>query len=349
MLKIKITPYRKILGTIYDRQSAGHNMVSLDGKYCFCIGEDVKEADFWVVHGKGLRQDETCMVAPENTIMLTTEPKSVLVYPDKYISQFGLINTSQTETVHKNIHYGPAILPWFVGYSEKDEENGILHPTLDYDILKNSDTPKKEKLISVITSNKSHTQGHIERIRFVGMLKEHFGDQIDIFGRGFNSFEDKWDVLAPYKYHIVIENSSERYYWTEKISDCYLAETYPLYYGCTHLSEYFPDQSFTSIDIRKPNEAIEIIDKAIRGNVYENSQESLRISKNLVLDKYNMLEYIARLCDTLDPNAKKESVTLHPCVSSGDKTNLWHYLVSRSYYKIKNSIVNRKYLKILNQ
>ena len=131
--------------------------------------------------------------------------------------------------------------------------------------------PEKKKLISVITSNKAFTQGHIDRIRFVSKLKEHFGDQIDVFGRGYNTFGDKWDVLADYKYHIVIENSSQTYYWTEKLSDCFLAETYPFYYGCTNIADYFPSDAYTPIDISNPDEAIKIIDKAIKADAYGKS------------------------------------------------------------------------------
>lgn len=313
-------------------------MLSQDGRYRFVMGDDVKEADFWVVQGKGLRRNETCRVAPENTIVLTTEPRSVLIYPDKYLRQFGMVCTCQERTRHRNVHLGPAILPWFVGYDDRRE--GPIKVTLDYDALK-AMRPEKKKLISVITSNKAFTQGHIDRIRFVDKLKQHFGDQLDIFGRGYNPFGDKWDVLADYKYHIVIENSSQNYYWTEKLSDCFLAETYPLYYGCTNLGDYFPEGSYTPIDIARPDEAIRIIDEAIASERYEKSRALLHECKDLCLDKYNMFEYVARLCDSLDAKRPKQEVTISPCRSSGHPVNLLRYLVVRKYYEWKNKLVNR--------
>ena len=82
--------------------------MSADGRYRFYIDEPIDEPDFWVVNGKGVRQPESCMVAPQNTIMLATEPKSVLVYPQKYLRQFGLVCTCQENTNHPNVHYGPA-------------------------------------------------------------------------------------------------------------------------------------------------------------------------------------------------------------------------------------------------
>lgn len=339
MLTIKLTPYRKSLGKIFHRQTKGHSMTSLDGKYRFVIGDDVQEADFWVVQGKGLRKEETCRVAPANTIVLTTEPRSVLIYPEKYLRQFGMVCTCQEDTKHPNVQLGPAILPWFVGYDERIEDEEGFKETLDYDKLM-AMTPRKKKLISVITSNKAFTQGHIDRIRFVKKLKEHFGNQIDIFGRGYNSFGDKWDVLADYKYHIVIENSSQPYYWTEKLSDTYLAETYPFYFGCTNVGQYFPTGSFTAIDITKPDEAIRIIDEAIAQSTYEKSTDLLHQCKDLCLNKYNMFEYIAHLCDMLDASRPKQEVKIQPCHSSDNYMNLWRYLVTRTYYKWKNKVVN---------
>lgn len=333
MINVKFTPYRANLGTIMHRQTKGHTLTSLDGKYRFFLDGECKEPDIWVVQGKGMREGETCRVAPENTILLTTEPKSILVYPQKYIDQFGMICTCQEETKHKNVKFGPAILPWFVGY--KEDKDGTASYTIDYDMLKDGPAPKKTKLISVITSNKVFTQGHIDRIRFVNKLKEHYGDQLDLYGRGFNDFDDKWDVMSQYKYHIVIENSSQQYYWTEKISDCYLAESFPFYYGCTNLADYYPSESFAQIDIRDPEGAIRMIDQAIAEDWYGKRQEALRKSKDLVLDTYNMFEYVARLCDQLDLTLEKKDVHINPCKSSGDKRNLWNYMFKRKFYELK--------------
>lgn len=333
MYKIRFAPYRKGLGAIMDRQTKGHSLTSLDGRYQFILDDSCQEPDFWVVQGKGVREPQTCRVAPENTIVLTTEPRSVLVYPDAYLQQFGMVCTCQPQTRHPNVHFGPAILPWFVGYTE--DADGTCHYTQDYDSLSRPSVKgEKRKLISVITSNKAFTRGHLDRIRFVEKLKAHYGDKLDVFGRGFRSFDDKWDVLRPYKYHIVIENNAQPYYWTEKISDCYLAETFPFYYGCTNLSDYFPQESFLRIDVRQPEQAIDIINQAINDGVYEHAADVLSQCKHRVLDEYNMFEYVARLCDTLDPSAPKQSVTINPCRSGLAWENFVNYTFKRNYYQL---------------
>ena len=130
------------------------------------------------------------------------------------------------------------------------------------------------------------------------MLQDHFGSSIDVFGRGIRDIEDKWDAIAEYKYHIAIENSSYDDYWTEKLSDCYLAGAYPFYYGCPNLYEYFPLGSFTKIDIDEPEKAISTIESVINSNTYEASTQALSSAKNLVLDKHNLFAMLSEFIST---------------------------------------------------
>lgn len=336
MYKVKFTPYRKELGKIMLRQTQGCRGISADGRYRFYINEEVEDPDFWVVQGKGIREVQSCNVAPENTLLLTTEPRSVLVYPKKYIRQFGLVCSCQEQTKHSHLVLSQPVLPWFVGY--KEDKNEVCSYSVDYDTLKQMPTPKKTKLISVITSNKAFTKGHLERIQFVEKLKAYYGDQLDIFGRGYRDFDDKWDVLAPYKYHIVIENSSQRYYWTEKLADCFLTETFPFYYGCTNLTDYFSADSFQYIDIHDFEGTVAMIDQMIAQDLYGQRQSALKSAKNKAIGEYNMFDYIASLCDQLNPNLPKQSVTLSPCHSMDDMHNFYNYMIHRNLFKWQQKI-----------
>lgn len=191
----------------------------------------------------------------------------------------------------------------------------------------NSETPVKTKLISVITSNKAFAQGHLDRIEFVEKLKAQYGDKIDVFGRGYPDFDDKWDVLAPYKYHFSLENSSQKYYWTEKISDWFLAETYPIYYGCTNLSDYFPKGSFQPMDIHDFESAAAQIDSIIEADTFEQKRAVLKECKLKVLKEYNMLDYVAMLCDSMNPALPKTMLTIKPCRLTEDWNNVYNYTI----------------------
>lgn len=371
ILTIRFTPYRKKLAALCARQTKGRSLVSLDGRYRFYIdgaqpqnvcslnsvnpdepinaspanaadsGSDINNPDFWVVQGKGLRSEQTCRVAPQNTIFLATEPESVLVYPHDYLRQFGVVDTCQAGALrwgnkagYPKVVMGPPVLPWFVGY-DYDNNDGQPRITLDYDNLSAAPFPKKEKLLSIITSDKAFTQGHINRLRFVRKLRERYGDNVDIYGHGFRPVRDKWEALAPYRYHIVIENSSEPYYWTEKLSDCLLAGAFPLYYGCTNLSDYIPRQAYEPIDILRPDCAFAVIDRAISDDLWTKRQAALTQARRLMLDQYNMFEQIASLCNGLDASLPKQVVTLRPCRSGHSLTNLWRYALGRKLYELK--------------
>jgi len=335
MYKVKITiaPNSDFLFS----QTPGSKGISKCGKYQFFIDQEVDEPDFWIVRNKYIKRKTTYRVAPENTILMTSEPRSIVNFPKKYCTQFEHVYSCQDTMKHKNVTFGPAALPWFIGL--KWNKGKVTH-SYTYDDLKSKPIPPKNKLISVITSNKAFTRGHQDRIQFVAKLKQHYGNKIDVFGRGINDFEDKWDILAPYKYHIALENSSSKYYWTEKISDCFLTGTFPIYYGCTNIKDYFPEKSFRTIDINNFDNAIQTIDDILKNDIYTESIEALEESKNLVLENYNLFNIIAHLCDRLNPNLTKKSVTLKPAITLLDHHNFYLYFIERNYYKI-TSLFNK--------
>lgn len=317
------------------RQTPEGKGVFCNGEYRFYINEPIEDPDFLVIRGKAIKETSSFNVAHGNTILLTSEPYSVLSYSRSYCKQFGLVCSCQEEIKLPNVIYTPAMLPWFVGIEFNPKGEDIVH--LNYEDIQKCQ-PEKTKLISVITSDKAFTKGHLDRLRFVEKLQNHYGDQIDIFGRGHNNFPDKWDVLAPYKYHIAIENSSSKHYWTEKLSDCYLANTYPLYYGCTNIKEYFPENALTVLDIHNFDQAVKSIDKVIKENTFNERQKELSICKKLVMDDYNMFNYIVSICEKLSTQAPKEKLTLKPSSHFFDIHNFYLYTIGRNISKLNRKL-----------
>lgn len=62
-------------------------------------------------------------------------------------------------------------------------------------------------------------------------------DSIDCFGKGIKEVEGKAVAIAPYYFSIAMENAASDYYFSEKLIDCILLETVPIYYGCEGISE----------------------------------------------------------------------------------------------------------------
>lgn len=94
---------------------------------------------------------------------------------------------------------------------------------------------EKSKLVSMISSNKSMVPGHRKRLEFVNKFK----DQVDLYGRGFNDLEKKENGLKDYMFSIAVENAVYDTYFTEKLTDCFVTGTIPIFYGCKGIVEYF--------------------------------------------------------------------------------------------------------------
>ncbi len=52
-------------------------------------------------------------------------------------------------------------------------------------------------------------------------------------------YQDKSALHLPYRYSIVIENSDEPNYFSEKLIDCLLCRSIPIYWGCRNIDMFF--------------------------------------------------------------------------------------------------------------
>jgi len=94
---------------------------------------------------------------------------------------------------------------------------------------------EKSKMISMIASNKRMCEGHIKRLEWV----ERIGDQVDLYGRGFNEIANKEDGLCDYMFSVAIENGQYETYFTEKLLDCFATGTIPVYLGAPDIGDHF--------------------------------------------------------------------------------------------------------------
>lgn len=97
---------------------------------------------------------------------------------------------------------------------------------------------QKTKLISIISSNKNITSGHKIRHRCIQELKK-LKYEVSLYGSGYNYIESKNKGLDDYCFSITIENSKVNGYFTEKILDCFLTGTIPIYWGDPSIGEIF--------------------------------------------------------------------------------------------------------------
>ena len=108
---------------------------------------------------------------------------------------------------------------------------------------------KKQKLMSIMVSQKKSAPGHIYRHKLVeAILKTDL--PIDIYGRGcffyslldsrVNGLFEETEPYEDYRFHICIENFQTDHYYSEKIINPLLCGTTPIYWGCENIDAYFP-------------------------------------------------------------------------------------------------------------
>ncbi|MER9007650.1 MULTISPECIES: glycosyltransferase family 10 [unclassified Mesorhizobium] len=165
-----------------------------------------------------------------------------------------------------------------------------------YDQLLVSEVMDKPLRLSWITSNIALLKGHRYRLAFLERLRKEL--DFDLFGRGFRLIGDKWNALAPYRYSIAFENTRADYYFTEKLMDCFVAETMPIYYGSPAITRFFPSDSMVLIDPEDKN-VIQKIQEIINSDLWKERRGAIREAKRLVLEKYNTFAYLAGFIESV--------------------------------------------------
>lgn len=225
----------------------------------------------------------------------------------------------------------------FTNYLPREDIKYISsHPALPWHVNKTFDellslpVPKKTKTISWIVGNAMDLPGHFKRLSFLKFIQQVDNFEIDLFGRAVKDIEDKWDGLFPYQYSLAIENSEGPDYWTEKIADCFLTWTVPIYFGCTNLENYFPEESFIRIDINQPKASVEKIRNILNEDKWERRLSALEKARNLVLHQYQLFPYISKLIDTYAVLGVLKKPIAIPGYKRSTKASLYHFV-----YKLK--------------
>jgi hypothetical protein len=279
------------------RQLPDENNVWGDSAYTFsvnCTGG----YDWLVVYSAWPDVDLLTSVPRSRRIFVAGEPESFHRYQARFLEQFGTVITTQRGIRHPGAIFMQPGINWFAGvHFQSGEER--FRSTLNFLDFETGD-PVKTKLCSVVCSNNAVTRGHRQRIAFVERLKQEFGDQIDFFGRGVRTMADKDEALAPYRFHIALENSVARDYWTEKLADPFLRGCFPIYSGCPNLDEYFLAESYLSIDLNNPSKAIASIRSVLQGELDRASVKERQEAKRRVLYDYNIFAELEKLYPQLE-------------------------------------------------
>jgi hypothetical protein len=128
-----------------------------------------------------------------------------------------------------------------------------FHHNATYDQLNSIDEVKRTKLICSITTGLNGIPGYQNRRLFLEMFSAA-NPLFDLFGKfsklsaAIPSYRgqciSKWKIISQYKYSLVIENSTDDYYISEKIFDALICGCMPIYYGSDKIFEIIPKEWF---------------------------------------------------------------------------------------------------------
>lgn len=237
------------------------------------------EADFFIV-----LEGSNVQTPIDKTIFIKREPNFIRTYQTnyKYVIDWDDSNCGIT---------------WWVNKS--------------YDEFKSMTYPEKTKGVSCVVSSK-----HVHRANYVKSLFS--GDSpIDLYGRGHdktiygNNYKGSLDYdgkcklrgLVDYEYSIVLENSQQKNYFTEKLADALLSWTVPLYWGCPNIIDLLPKNSYHLVNTNIDNPIGEI-NKLINKPI---DIEALGKARDLILDEYNIWEVISKKIKTIKDDGYVDS------------------------------------------
>jgi len=165
---------------------------------------------------------------------------------------------------------------------------------------------KKSKLCSYVVSNKNETQEQKMRVELLRILSEN-KTEIGLFGRGHNPFPEDHDndydgksnILKDYAFSITIENWIQDNYFSEKIMDCFMVGTVPIYFGAREIGKYFNSNGIITV------ESIEDVMRVLQDLSFDKYQKMLpfvqenfeRAKNHIDTVSYSFLKYI-------EPNLK---------------------------------------------
>lgn len=233
---------------------------------------------------------ENCACPPANTILVTTEPSSIKAYGRGFAAQFGHVLTSQPSWAlpHPRRHYQQAANHWFYG---SGRERWMSRTQL---VAGPRPEDKTHDISTVYSSKRQWHTLHAQRFAFIAAMRAQL-PELALFGRGATPMDDKAEALAPFRYHLAVENHIAPHHFTEKLSDAFLGRCLPFYAGAPNAADYFPDGSYIPVDIRDAEGAARIIRRAIAENAWEKRLPLIEEARRRVLEEHHLFAVIARI------------------------------------------------------
>jgi hypothetical protein len=155
--------------------------------------------------------------------------------------------------------------------------------------------PRKNKAVLISTLH----PGERYRIRLEAARANV--EWIDVYGGGWPSdlpnyrgrCVSKLATLRQYKYAVVFENQRQPGYITEKLLDCYVAGTVPIYWGAPDVLEYVPKETLMLADEFLADRTVPPVGS------YNAIKANIRAARREIFRKFSVHEFTTRLGQAL--------------------------------------------------
>lgn len=129
-------------------------------------------------------------------------------------------------------------------------------------------TDSKKDKVTFLCGHKNYLPGHILRHKILGQQQIISNLTLEFY----LNIPRKHDIFRDSKFSIVIENSQNMNYFTEKIVDCMLLKTIPIYWGCPNVNEFFDMRGV--LQFNQIEELSDIL-KNLTGSYYDDNIKSV--------------------------------------------------------------------------
>jgi len=213
-------------------------------------------------------------------LILTTNPKILNTVPHSKLFLYG---TTWLNKLNKDETYLGEIDPTFNGF-DLNKENTIS-------FLK---TNKSKDEIKIVPGYNLREKVWSIKNKIKLPVKFYYSNvgpfNSDIKYDGTLPEDNKLNLFKS-KFSIIIENSQEINYFSEKLIDCLLTKTIPIYWGCPNICDYFDCNGF--ILFSDENELIDKINNIDIDSTYNSFLKFVDI--NFEKSKYYAINYSSRV------------------------------------------------------
>lgn len=165
-----------------------------------------------------------CFRYPRNrriALLLETPLRGFQHRADDLVRRFDHVCTFYQEL----LNLGPPFTPFYFGTSWVETQ------------LADADLSKRRLISFVGSIQHGAQQGYALRAEVAHRLVAD--SRVDCFGYGIREISSKLHGLAPYAFSVAMENVRYDGYFTEKLIDCFLTDTVPIYWGCGAINRWF--------------------------------------------------------------------------------------------------------------